>query len=296
MGISSMDNGPGVYVAGASEAQPKFLTEVASVRAAIRAGKPYYVYVLHRPNGRPFYVGKGVGLRVLDHEAEARNTTRLTHKLNVIRSLFRTNLSIHYRLDSFFEYESEALARERQLIQTIGRHDLGTGPLTNQTDGGEGTSNPSEESRQRRRESLWGDAADPERQIANNYFRQLAAVESVTLKPTSTWRSATALRRNRAVFKMTARQAAPLAASAIQNRIMLQPGALIPRRLHVEGIEFIIENGVGNDMLSSDMVTVVDASPTRELLCLTEGGYRFLLGAVDKAMLVDAGVLSPDEE
>lgn len=53
----------GVYVAGASEAQPKFLTEVASVRAAIRAGKPYYVYVLHRPNGRPFYVGKGVGLR-----------------------------------------------------------------------------------------------------------------------------------------------------------------------------------------------------------------------------------------
>jgi hypothetical protein len=291
-----MDSEPDVYVVGAGEAQPELLTDVASVRAAIRAGKPYYVYVLHRPDGRPFYVGKGLNLRVLDHEAEAPNTTRLTHKLNVIRGLFRLKLSIHYRFDSFFENEPEALARERQLIQTIGRHDLGTGPLTNQTDGGEGTSNPSEESLQRRRESLWGDAADSERQIANNYFRQLAVVESVTLKPTSTWRSATALRRNRVVLKMTSRQAATLAASAIQNRIMLEPGALIPRRLRVGGFEFIIENGVGNDLLSSDMVTVVDASPTREILRLTEGGYRFLVGKLDRRMLIDAGVLSPDEE
>lgn len=63
MGTSSMDNGLGVYVAETGGAQPEFLTDVASVRAAIRAGKPYYVYVLHRPDGRPFYVGKGVDLR-----------------------------------------------------------------------------------------------------------------------------------------------------------------------------------------------------------------------------------------
>jgi hypothetical protein len=62
-----------------------FLTDVASVRAALRAGARYYVYVLHRPDGHPFYVGKGVEQRVLEHEAEARNTTRLTHKLNVIK-------------------------------------------------------------------------------------------------------------------------------------------------------------------------------------------------------------------
>lgn len=69
----------------------------------------------------------------------------------------------------------------------------------------------------------------------------------------------------------------------------------LQRRLHVEGLEFIIENGVGNDLLSSDMVTVVDGPPTREILCLTEGGYRFLVGGLDKRMLIDAGVLSPDE-
>lgn len=97
-------------------------------------------------------------------------------------------------------------------------------------------------------------------------------MQSVTLKPTSSWRGAIAMRRNRANLKMTARQAATLAASAIQNRILLEPEALIPRRLHVEGVEFIIENGVGNDMLSSDMVTVADSSPTSETLRLTEGG------------------------
>lgn len=277
------------------EAPLKFLTDVASIRAALRTGKPYYVYVLHRPNGHPFYVGKGVGQRVLEHEAEARNTTRLTHKLNVIRSLLRKDLLIHYRLDSFFDNEAEALARERLLIQTIGRHDLGTGPLTNQTDGGEGTSNPSEESRQRRRESLWGDAADPERQIANNYFKKLATVQSVTLKPTATWRAATALRRNRPTLNMSVRQAATIAASAIQNRVLLEPDALIPRRLQVEESEFIIENGAGNDMLSSDMVTVADATPTYEILRLTEGGFRFIVTEMERSILIDAGVLSPDE-
>ena len=278
-----------------SEIPLTFLTDIATIRMALRTGKQYYVYILHRPDGHPLYVGKGVGQRVLEHEAEARNTTRLTHKLNVIRSLLRKNLAIHYRLDSFFDDEAEALARERLLIQTIGRHDLGTGPLTNQTDGGEGTSNPSEGSRQRRRESLWGDAADPERLIANSYFRKLVAVESVTLKPTSIWRRATALRRNRPTFPKTARQAASLVASAIQNRVLLEPSALIPRRLQVEGSEFIIENGAGNDMLSSDMVTIADATPTYEILRLTGGGLRYIITEIDTSLLIDAGVLSPRE-
>src|SRR5229473_225113 len=118
----------------------EFLMDTAAVRNAIRICRPFYVYVLHRPNGEPFYVGKGVADRVFDHEAEARNTLRLTHKLNVIRNLHRAGLVVHYRLDASFEDESEALAHERFLISKIGRHDLKLGPLTNQTDGGEGTS------------------------------------------------------------------------------------------------------------------------------------------------------------
>ncbi len=275
----------------------EILTSVAAVRSALQSCKLFYVYVLHRPTGEPFYVGKGISDRVFQHEAEARNTKRLTHKLNVIRSLHRQGLTVHYRLDASFDDEAEALAHERFLIRQMGRHDLKLGPLTNQTDGGEGTSNPSEESRQKRRESLWGEGAEnPERKIANAYFQKLTTVQSVTLKPIKTFTRAAGLWRNRASLAMSPRQAATLAASAIQNRIMLQPGAMLPRRLDVEGTELIIENGAGNDMLSSDMVVLADVTPTNETLQLTAAGFNYILAELDVAMLIDAGVLSPDFE
>jgi hypothetical protein len=275
----------------------EFLTDIAAVRKALCLSGPFYVYVLHRPNGEPFYVGKGICDRVLHHEAEARNTARLTHKLNVIRSLHRAGLAVHYRLDASFENEKEALARERLLIKEIGRHDLKLGPLTNQTDGGEGSSSPSEESREKRRESLWGvNAGESERQIANTYFQKLTAVQSVTLKPVSTFKRAAGLWRNRAKFSMSPRQAATLAASAIQNRVMLEPEALLPRRLNVEGAELIIENGVGNDMLSSDMVVLANATPANEVLQLTTSGFEYIIRELGAALLIDAGVLRPEFE
>jgi hypothetical protein len=275
----------------------EFLTDVAVVRSQLRGSKPFYVYVLHRPNGEAFYVGKGVADRILHHEAEARNTSRLTHKLNVIRSIQRAKTRIHYRLDSFYDDEVEALARERYLIRTIGRHDLRLGPLTNQTDGGEGTSNPSEESRQKRRESLWGDGAeDFERKIANTYFQKLTSVRSVTLKPASTFKRVTGLQRNRAKLAMSLRQAATLVASAINNRVLLEQGALLPRRLHVEGVEFVVENGVACDMLSSDMVVLADETPTKEVMKLTHAGYKYVVRELGAPFLIDAGILSPEFE
>ncbi|MDO9099601.1 MAG: GIY-YIG nuclease family protein, partial [Caldisericota bacterium] len=126
------------------------------VRRALAGAARHYVYILLRPDLQPFYVGKGVDLRVLQHEADARCTTSLTHKLNLIRRLHTKGRSVGYWIDSSFADEASALKRERELIALIGRHDQKKGPLTNQTDGGEGASNPSEESRQRRRDSLWG--------------------------------------------------------------------------------------------------------------------------------------------
>lgn len=272
------------------------LMSMADARKVIRSGKPHYVYVLCRSDGTPFYVGKGVGERAFCHEADARNTRHLTHKLNVIRSIRRRGEAVLYRIESAYDEESPAHERERYLIQQIGRHDLKRGPLTNQTDGGEGASNPSEESRQRRRDSLWGEEAeDPERQIANRYFQRLTGVQSVTLKPLRTWKKAEALWQNRAEFGMSARQAATLVASAIANRVLLEPGALIPRRLHIEGTDLIIENGVGRDMLSSRMVTLADDKPTEEILRLTEAGFRYLVENIDSNLLVEAGILSPEE-
>jgi hypothetical protein len=262
-------------------------------RRVLATGKVFYVYVLCRPDGSPFYVGKGVKLRVFQHDAEARNSKSLTHKLNVIRSLHRRGHSIGYHIAGFFDDEPSALAHERNLIARIGRHDLKQGPLTNQTDGGEGTSNPSEESRQRRRDSLWGDAADPERQIANRYFQQLTPVQSVPIKSVASFKRAAGLWKNDETIGMSRRQAAALLASAIENRILLEPGALIPRRLAVDGVAFMIENGVGRDMISSGMITLADATPTLEVLRLTGSGFAFLISQFDKAVMIDAGVLAP---
>ena len=45
-----------------------------------------------------------------------------------------------------------------------------------------------------------------------------------------------------------------LLASAIENRVLLEPGAPIPRRLVVDGTGYIMENEVGRDMASNGMV------------------------------------------
>ncbi len=45
-----------------------------------------------------------------------------------------------------------------------------------------------------------------------------------------------------------------LLASAIENGVLLEPGAPIPRRLVLDGTGYIMENGVGRDMASNGMV------------------------------------------
>jgi len=269
--------------------------DAAAVRRVLSGAARHYVYVLLRPDLQPFYVGKGVDLRVLQHEAEARTTKTLTHKLNVIHSLRARGQAVGYWIDSSFEEEALALERERALIAQIGRHDLRLGPLTNQTDGGEGASNPSEESRQRRRDSLGGiDAADPEQRAANRFFQELTPVGSVPIKPVASFTRASGLWKNDDTIGMRPRQAATIVASAIANRILLEAGALIPRRLEIGDVGYIMENGVGRDMVSNGMVTIADNAETHEVLRLSDAGFRYVLSVFNRSKLVDAGVLSPD--
>ena len=271
-----------------------FLQE-AEVRARIGPGCGPYVYVLHRANYKPFYVGKGSdNFRALEHALEARRTERLSHKLNLIRAMQRSQEKIRYTLELGFHSESEALERERMLINEIGRHDLKMGPLTNQTDGGEGTSNPSEESRQKRRDTLWGNGGDDEeRKLANRWFQEITEVRSVPIKSLGKYR-VERLYRNRDSFKMSERQAGALAASAIANRVLLEPGALIPRRLKQAGVDLIIENGVGRDVLSSEMASLAGCETGHEILRLSQAGYRYLVASINASLLVDAGILDPD--
>ena len=266
--------------------------DAAGARVRVAGSVPHYVYVLCRADGTPFYVGKGIQHRCFQHEAEARNTDRLTHKLNLLRAMHRRGEAVRYCIESSFDTEAEAHARERLLISMFGRHDQGRGPLTNQTDGGEGASNPAPEARERRRQSLWGEAEDEERRAANRWFRTLCEVRSVPIKPLSRFRPERLL-ANRSGFAMSPRQAAALAASAVANGVLLAVGAIVPRLLTIEGTTMAVENGVGRDILSSGMAVVADGTVGAETLALTSAGFEFIVSALGRGLLEDAGVLPP---
>lgn len=96
----------------------------------------FYVYVMSRPDGRPFYVGKGNGRRIWVHESHTRMGKRGI-RFSIIRKIWYAGGAVAYQIASFHEYEADAFAAEMRLIAEIGRRENG-GPLVNRTDGGEG--------------------------------------------------------------------------------------------------------------------------------------------------------------
>ena len=104
------------------------------------------------------------------------------------------------------------------------------------------------------------------------------------------------LKANRTAFARSVRQAAALAASAIANRVVIEPGAIIPRRMTVDGVAMAIENGAGRDILSSGMALLADGTVGYETLALTADGYSTILETVGSDALKDAGVLIPINE
>jgi hypothetical protein len=272
--------------------------EVARQQITERPGH-YYIYVLCQPDGTPFYVGKGRGQRVFQHEAEACNPSRRSHKCNLIRRIQREGSPVGYVLDSFYEIEADSLVRERELIACFGRYDLRAGPLTNQIDGGEGAANPSVESRARHAASLGGEADDPERRVANRFLAAIAGgQDSVPIKPWQTLRRRAHLLRpspNKPVPDPTSRMAKAIVASAVANRVVLEPGAILPRRLVIDGVECAIENGCGGDMIHAGMVEPVEprSAPLDENLRLTMTGHQAVVRLIGADRLIAFGLIDP---
>ena len=126
--------------------------------------KLFYVYVYLNPlkpgkyeygeysfNYEPYYVGKGnsKGKRINDHYTRAlrlleevkfgKKMGKQTHKNNTTIQIIKNGskpiqIKLHDNL-----LDCQAIKKEIQCIKTIGRYDLKTGPLTNMTEGGEGT-------------------------------------------------------------------------------------------------------------------------------------------------------------
>ncbi len=266
-----------------------------AAKAALREARgKFYVYVLTRPCGTPFYVGKGFGDRVFCHERDAVNTTLRSHKLNTIRALHGAGLTVSYTVE-VLPTEVAALERERELILTYGRHDLGTGPLTNMTDGGEGPANFSDETRQRHRDTLAGVLEDGSPRSAVNAFfnRTGVKVGSVPIKPLGE-RRLEPLTPHPNPRQPSARQAAALAAVVIGNSAILRPGCLLRRVFDLEDGPAVLENGVGRDMLRSGMIEIAEAIPGAEVLEVTDIGYRATLGFVGETVLLDYGAIMPE--
>jgi len=116
----------------------------------------FYIYALTDPNKpgnfkyneyifnfEPFYIGYGQDNRMFKHlyEYEMKKNPLKGNKIKKILKTFNKIIFKKYYIikikDNLTEYEAKNI--ETKMIKTIGRIDLGTGPLTNLTDGGEGT-------------------------------------------------------------------------------------------------------------------------------------------------------------
>jgi len=94
----------------------------------------WYVYTLVDPrDGEIFYVGKGTGSRVHQHEKDALNQkTVCSKKINKIRDIQARELEVEKRFCAYFWDEQAAYDHETDLIEEIG-----LGNLTNILPGGQ---------------------------------------------------------------------------------------------------------------------------------------------------------------
>lgn len=91
-------------------------------------------------NHELIYTGKGCDNRINKHIKDASNTNKNKTFLNVIRKIYEEGFDpIRFKILQNVT-EEEAFSEEISLISIAGRRDKGTGPLCNETDGGEGRS------------------------------------------------------------------------------------------------------------------------------------------------------------
>jgi len=110
-----------------------------------------YVYAFCKPDGVPYYIGKGTGGRVNQTANRPLVVRRYINKYGKNTKIIDKDIS-----------ESQAFELEVFLISELGRLDDKTGILLNLTNGGEGSSNPSESSREKKSQSLVDAYSDPE--------------------------------------------------------------------------------------------------------------------------------------
>lgn len=257
----------------------------------------YYVYLLCRPDGRVFYVGKGTKRRALEHEAEARrpHTVGLQNpfKTNVIRKILRQGGAITYRIDSIYAEAEQlrCLEREAELIGLHKRLHEG-GILTNLAGGVGNLSGAAPFSLERHAATLSGEPENnPERAVLNRFAQSVGVVKSVYIKPASQL----LVRKTHPHSQPRSpspRCAYALVAAAAANGVVLKPGAIIPRSFRFQDVDGVIENGVASDLVKADMAELIPAiDPGDEAFRLNERQFTALVSLYGREKLTALGLL-----
>jgi uncharacterized protein len=278
----------------------EFEGDRAAVDAYLRSiSGRYYVYLLCRPDGRPFYVGKGLNRRVLEHEAEARRNHPVGEanpfKCNVIRKIIRDGGQLVYRIETHYGAGEQmaCLEREAALIKQHGRLHEG-GYLTNLAGGLGNLSGAAPFSLDRHAATLSGEPADnPERAILNRFLQGFGIVGSVPVKPVSQISRILPTTPHPNARSPTPRCAYALLASAAASGLQLTPTSVtIPRAFIYQGVAAVIENGVARDILKAGMASLLPSfNPTDEAFQLSEPHLKTLVRLVGKQLLIDRGLL-----
>lgn len=258
----------------------------------------FYVYLLFRPDGRPFYVGKGVKFRALEHEAEARRHHPYGEsnpfKCNVIRKIIRDGGEVGYRIERYYDsaHQAQCLDREAELILHYKRLHEG-GCLTNLAGGIGNLSGAAPFSLGRHNATLSGEPENnAERGILNRFLTSIGPVESVPIKPIKQMSRILPSTPHPSKRSPTARSAYALIASASAEAVRLADGALISRSFEYEGVQAILENGVSRDLLKADMATLVSAdNPVDERYRISSAQVDLLISLVGKEHLLDRGLM-----
>ena len=129
----------------------------------------FYVYI-YECEGQPFYVGMGHANRDISHLNLVKRGKGLKnpHLCYILQKLLREGVLPTIRRVAEGLTAEEAKAEEKRLIKLIGRSDLGLGPLSNMTDGGDGYTRWSDEARKKLGEKKSGKIAV--RDAAGNLF------------------------------------------------------------------------------------------------------------------------------